>query len=72
MEPLTDREEEVLGHLFSGRSNKAIARAMFVSVETVKTHLKHVYGKLDVTSRSDAVTRARELGLYRVPVEDEA
>jgi LuxR family transcriptional regulator, maltose regulon positive regulatory protein len=72
MEPLTDREEEVLGHLFSGRSNKAIARAMFVSIETVKTHLKHVYGKLDVTSRSDAVTRARELGLYRVTVEDEA
>jgi LuxR family transcriptional regulator, maltose regulon positive regulatory protein len=63
VEPLTEREEEVLGHLFSGLSNKATARAMFVSVETVKTHLKHLYGKLGVTGRKDAVARARELGL---------
>jgi len=63
LEPLTEREAEVLGHLFSGLSNKAMARGMFVSVETVKTHLKHLYGKLGVTGRKDAVARARELGL---------
>jgi LuxR family transcriptional regulator, maltose regulon positive regulatory protein len=62
-EPLTEREEEVLGYLFDGLSNKAMARAMFVSVETVKTHLKHLYGKLGVTGRKNAVARARELGV---------
>jgi LuxR family transcriptional regulator, maltose regulon positive regulatory protein len=62
VEPLTEREEEVLGYLFHGLSNKAIARAMFVSVETVKTHLKHLYGKLGAADRKDAVARARELG----------
>ncbi len=63
VEPLTEREEEVLGYLFQDLSNKAIARAMFVSSETVKTHLKHLYGKLGVGDRKRAVTRARELGL---------
>ena len=63
LEALTEREEEVLRHLFDGHSNKAIARSMFVSVETVKTHLKHVYGKLGVTNRNAAVARAREMGL---------
>lgn len=61
-ELLTDREADVLACLFEGQSNKAIARTLFVSVDTVKTHLKHIYGKLDVTSRSRAVARARELG----------
>lgn len=61
-ELLTDREAEVLACLFEGLSNKAIARTLFVSVDTVKTHLKHIYGKLDVTSRTRAVARARELG----------
>ena len=57
-----NREADVLACLFDGLSNKAIARTLFVSVDTVKTHLKHIYGKLDVTSRSRAVARARELG----------
>ncbi len=63
IEPLTDREEDALACLFNGDSNKAIARSMFVSVETVKTHLKHLYGKLGVSNRNEAVARARELGL---------
>lgn len=59
---LTDREEEVLALLFDGLSNKALSRRLFVSVDTVKTHLKHIYAKLGVTNRSRAVARARELG----------
>jgi LuxR family transcriptional regulator, maltose regulon positive regulatory protein len=62
-ELLTEREEEVLHHLFTGASNKAIARAMYVSVETVKTHLKNLYGKLGARDRKSAMARARELGL---------
>lgn len=63
VDPLTDREQDVLRHLSRGLSNRAIARSLFVSGETVKTHLKHVYAKLGVSNRSDAVARARELGL---------
>lgn len=59
--PLTNREEEVLSCLFHGQSNKAIARSMFVSVDTVKTHLKRIYVKLGVADRQAAVDRAREL-----------
>ena len=62
-EALTEREEEVLGCLFHGQSNKAIAKSMFVSIDTVKTHLKHIYAKLGVTGRTQAVARAREMGL---------
>jgi LuxR family transcriptional regulator, maltose regulon positive regulatory protein len=53
----------VLQHLMTGASNKAIARSMFVSVETVKTHLKNLYGKLGARDRRSAMARARELGL---------
>jgi LuxR family transcriptional regulator, maltose regulon positive regulatory protein len=60
---LTEREREVLAHLCHGLSNKAIARSMYVSPETVKTHLKHIYDKLEVARRRDAVERARALGL---------
>lgn len=63
VELLTDREEEVLAYLFQEMSNKAIARSMYVSVETVKTHLKHLYGKLGVSNRRQAVARAREIGV---------
>jgi LuxR family transcriptional regulator, maltose regulon positive regulatory protein len=64
---LTDREREVLVHVCRGLSNKAIARAMFVSAETVKTHLKHIYDKLAVSDRRSAAQRARELGLPAEP-----
>lgn len=64
--PLTGREREVLRHLLRGLSNKAMARSMFVSAETVKTHLKRMYAKLGVTSRQEAAARARELGLEQV------
>ncbi|HEX4716947.1 MAG TPA: LuxR C-terminal-related transcriptional regulator [Thermoleophilaceae bacterium] len=63
LEPLTEREIAVLRFLPTMMSNTEIASEMFVSVNTVKTHLKHVYRKLDVADRRDAVRRGRELRL---------
>lgn len=63
VEPLTPRELEILTSLADGWSNAEIAERHFVSVNTVKTHLRQIYGKLQVTRRVQAVTRARELGL---------
>jgi LuxR family maltose regulon positive regulatory protein len=63
IDPLTDRELEVLRLLAEGFSNKTIADKLFVAPSTVKQHLKHVYDKLDVHSRTRAVARGRELGL---------
>lgn len=68
VEPLTTREVEVLEALAAGMSNEDIATSLYVSVNTVKTHLKNVYGKLQVASRTQAVARATELGLIGVPV----
>jgi LuxR family maltose regulon positive regulatory protein len=65
IEPLTDREMEVLGVLSGGLSNQEIAVQLHIAVGTVKNHLKSIYGKLDVHSRIQAVARARELGLLR-------
>jgi LuxR family maltose regulon positive regulatory protein len=61
LEPLTDRERAVLGYLPTMMSNAEIAHELFVSVNTVKTHLKAVYRKLGVERRRDAVVRARQL-----------
>jgi NarL family two-component system response regulator LiaR len=55
---LTPRESEALALLTTGMGNRAIAEALFVSENTVRTHLKAVFKKLDVTSRSQAVARA--------------
>jgi LuxR family maltose regulon positive regulatory protein len=65
VEPLTTREVEVLALLAAGRSNAGIAGALFVELSTVKTHLIHVYAKLGVHSRVEAILRARELHLLR-------
>ncbi len=62
-DPLTQRERSVLLLLPTMMSNAEIAEELFVSVNTVKVHLKSVYRKLGVTSRRQAVSRARELGL---------
>ena len=56
LEPLTERELAVLRFLPTMMSNGEIASAMFVSVNTVKTHLKHVYRKLDVANRTEAAS----------------
>lgn len=60
---LTEREIEVLKLLDTGASNKEIARTLFVTEATVKTHLVHLFAKLNVESRAKAVTLARETGL---------
>ena len=63
LEPLSERELAVLRFLPTMLSNAEIASEMFVSPNTVKTHLKHVYRKLDVADRRQAVRRGRELHL---------
>jgi LuxR family transcriptional regulator, maltose regulon positive regulatory protein len=63
VEGLTAREHEVLRLVADGRSNAEIARRLFVEQSTVKTHLVHVYRKLDVRSRTQALVRARDLRL---------
>lgn len=60
---LTERELEVLRLLDQGASNREIARTLFVTEATVKTHLGHLFAKLNVESRAKAVTLARETGL---------
>lgn len=60
---LTDRELEVLRHLEQGKSNRDIAKALFVSEATVKSHLVHIFTKLDVDSRARAIRVAHETGL---------
>ena len=60
---LTDRELAVLRLLASDLSRREIAEALYVSPNTVKTHVKGIYRKLDASTREDAVGRARELGL---------
>ncbi len=60
---LSERETEVLALVAQGKSNPAIAKALFLSEATVKTHLIHVFEKLGVNDRTRAVTLAMELGL---------
>ena len=62
-EPLSARELDVLRLLSDGRSNAEIARELFVEQSTVKTHLIHLYRKLGVSSRTQAINRARTLRL---------
>ncbi len=62
-EPLSDRELTVLRYLPTLLSSSEIAGELFVTVNTVKSHLKSIYRKLEVSSRREAVARARDLGL---------
>ena len=63
IEPLSERESEVLGLIIAGMSNREIAAQLIIGEGTVKTHINRIYGKLDVASRTQAIARARELGL---------
>jgi LuxR family maltose regulon positive regulatory protein len=63
VEPLTARELEVLRLVAAGASNRVIAERLVVTLETVKKHLSHLFDKLGVANRTQAVGRARQLGL---------
>ena len=60
---ISERELEVLKLLAAGHSNKEIARTLEVSPNTVKTHIANLFGKLEVRRRTEAISRARELGM---------
>jgi LuxR family maltose regulon positive regulatory protein len=63
IEPLSERELEVLYLLAQGKSNREIGDALYIAVGTVKKHLSNICGKLAVKNRTACVARARELGL---------
>jgi DNA-binding NarL/FixJ family response regulator len=58
--PLTRRETEILEQISTGKSRKRIAEELFIDLETVKSHIKNIYHKLDVHSKADAIKTARE------------
>ena len=63
VEPLSERELEILGLIARGASNKEIADQLFIAEGTVKNHVTHILGKLGVRDRTQAALKARELGL---------
>jgi LuxR family maltose regulon positive regulatory protein len=63
LDPLSERELDVLRLLASDLDGPEIARHLVVSLNTVRTHTKHIYTKLDVNNRRSAVSRAHQLGL---------
>lgn len=60
---LSNREREVLVHLARGQTNRTIAAELFISVGTVKNHVEHIFNKLEVSDRTQAVVRAFELNI---------
>ena len=58
--PLSKRETEVLENVSLGKSRRRIADELFIDMETVKTHIKNIYQKLDVHSKADAIKTAKE------------
>jgi LuxR family maltose regulon positive regulatory protein len=63
IEPLSERELEVLELIAEGLTNPEIASRLYLSVNTVKVHTRNIYGKLGVQRRTQAITRSQELGL---------
>lgn len=63
VEPLSERELEVLRLIVAGLSNREIAEELVIAISTVKSHINNIYGKLDVKRRAQAIARAQELGL---------
>ena len=63
IEPLSDREIEVLRLVAEGLTNPDIATRLFLSLHTIKAHTRNIYGKLGVHNRTEAVARARALGV---------
>jgi two-component system NarL family response regulator len=65
-EPLTERERDVLEALIKGRSNKEIASGLFISEDTVKSHLKTLFSKLKVRDRTGAAVEAIRHGIVHL------
>jgi LuxR family maltose regulon positive regulatory protein len=63
IEPLSERECEVLGLIAEGLTNREIAARLYLSLNTVKVHTRNIYGKLGVNNRTQATARARDLGV---------
>ncbi|HEX7811244.1 MAG TPA: response regulator transcription factor [Burkholderiales bacterium] len=64
-EPLTEREEQILNLLAEGKSNRAIGVVLHITESTVKSHMKSLFVKLDVTSRAEAISLAARRGLVK-------
>ncbi|CAA9233618.1 MAG: hypothetical protein AVDCRST_MAG93-1000, partial [uncultured Chloroflexia bacterium] len=62
VEPLSERELEVLRYIAEGLTNQEIADRLYLSLNTVKVHARNIYGKLDANNRTQAIARAREVG----------
>jgi len=71
LQQLTAREREILEHLARGLSNKAIARELDISYDTVKLHVKHILAKLNLTSRVEAAVFAVKQGNQRSLMQDQ-
>jgi len=65
IEPLTDRELEILKLVSKGMSNKSIAEELFITLGTTKWHLSNIYSKLGVKSRTKATVKAKSLGIIK-------
>jgi LuxR family maltose regulon positive regulatory protein len=64
VQPLSEREIEVLQLVSEGLTNREVAQALYLSPYTVRAHLSNIYGKLGVHKRTEAVARARTLGIF--------
>ncbi|GIK37109.1 MAG: hypothetical protein BroJett011_09420 [Chloroflexota bacterium] len=67
LEPLSERELEVLQWLASGASNREIGRRLYITESTVKQHVYNIFGKLNVRNRTQAALQARKLGVASYP-----
>lgn len=65
IEPLSEREIEVLHHIAEGLTNQQIATRLYLSLNTIKVHTRNIYAKLGVNNRTQAVIRANELGIIQ-------
>ena len=63
LEPLSEREIEVLVLIAQGLTNRQVAERLYLSLHTVKVHTRNIYGKLNVHNRTQATARARDLGI---------